>query len=317
MRIAVCCATDRGLRFLEHLSKLIPKSELVVFSFREVAWEPPFCDRIRDFTASIGGQFFEARSLTTPKLQSFWDSTPIDLLFAVSWRYMIPQALYRRARLGAFVFHDSLLPEYRGFSPTVWAMINGEKRTGVTLFHMAEAVDAGDIVDQQSVPIGEEEMIATVLDRGTHTYLALLERNVTQLLSGTTQGTPQDHMRATYTCKRHPADNEIDWTKPAGDIYNLIRAVSSPYPGAFTYQAGHLLRIWSAQRMAPMRRYVGAVPGRIVEVQPGKGTVVLTGQGELLLEAIQYEHGESARADQLLNQVGQSLGRYSRIQDYA
>lgn len=309
MRIAVCCATNRGLRFLEHLCKLMPESEFVVFSFREVAWEPPFCDRIRDFTTSVGGQFFEVRTLTTPTLQPFWDSTSIDLLFAVSWRYMIPPTLYRRARLGAFVFHDSLLPEYRGFSPTVWAMINGEKQTGVTLFHMAEAVDAGDIVDQQSVPIGDEETIATVLDRVTHTYLALLERNITQLLSETVQGTPQDHMRATYTCRRHPTDNEIDWTRPAGDIHNLIRAVTFPYSGAFTYQAGRLLRIWSAQRMPPLRRYVGAIPGRIVEVRPGKGTVVLTGQGELLLEEAQHDQGESTRADQLLNQVGQSLGR--------
>lgn len=311
MRIVVCCATNRGLRFLEHLCKLAPESELVVVSFREVAWEPPFCDRIRDFTVSVGGQFFEARTLTTSTLQPFWDSTPIDLLLAVSWRYMIPSALYRRARLGAFVFHDSLLPEYRGFSPTVWAMINGEKQTGVTLIHMAEAVDAGDIVDQQSVPISvsEDETIATVLNRVTHAYLELLDRNLPQLLSGTAPATPQDHTRATYTCKRHPTDNEIDWTRAAGNIHNLIRAVTAPYPGAFTYQAGRLLRIWSAQLMPAPRRYVGAIPGRILEVRPGKGTVVLTGQGELLLQEIQYDQGESTRADQLLNQAGHSLGR--------
>ena len=309
MRIAVCCATNRGLRFLERLCELAPESELVVFSFREVAWEPPFFDRIRDFTTSVGGQFVETRTLTAPTLQSFWDSTSIDLLFAVSWRYMIPSALYRRARLGAFVFHDSLLPEYRGFSPTVWAMMNGEKQTGATLIHMAETADTGDIVDQQSVPIGEDESIATVLDRVTHTYLDLLDRNLSQLLSGTAQATPQDHARATYTCKWHPSDNEIDWTMPAVDIHNLIRAVTVPYPGAFTYHDGHLLRIWSAQRMPPLRRYVGAIPGRIVEVRPEKGTIVLTGQGELLLETIQYDHGKSTRADQLLKRIGQSLGR--------
>jgi methionyl-tRNA formyltransferase len=309
MRVAVCCATNRGLRFLEHLCKLVPEIDLVVFSFREVAWEPPFHDRIRDFTASIGGQFFEARTLTTPTLQSFWDSTSIDLLFAVNWRYMIPSTLYRRARLGAFVFHDSLLPEYRGFSPTVWAMVNGEKQTGATLIHMAEGVDTGDIVDQQPVIIGKDETIATVLDRVTQTYLKLLDRNLPRLIAGTSPATPQDHARATYTCKRHPSDNEIDWTRPAGDIHNLIRAVTVPYPGAFTYHGGRLLRIWSAQLMPSPRQYVGAIPGRVIEVQPGKGSVVLTGQGELLLESIQYDQGESTRADQLLSQVGQSLGR--------
>lgn len=309
MRIAICCATNRGLRFLEHLCKLVPESELVVFSFREVAWEPPFCDRIRDFTTSIGGQFFEARTLTAPTLQSFWDSTSIDLLFAVNWRYMIPSTLYRRARLGAFVFHDSLLPEYRGFSPTVWAMVNGEKQTGATLIHMAEGVDTGDIVDQQPVIIGEDETIATVLDRVTQTYLKLLDHNLPRLIAGTPPAMPQDHTRATYTCKRHPSDNEIDWTRTAGDIHNLIRAVTVPYPGAFTYHDGRLLRIWSAQLMPSPRRYVGAIPGRVIEVLPGKGPVVLTGQGELLLKSIQYDQGESTRADQLLSRVGQSLGR--------
>lgn len=309
MRIAVCCATNRGLRFLEHLCTLVPDIELVVFSFREVAWEPPYCDRIRDFTTSIGGRFFEARALTTPAIQSYLDSTSIDLLFAVSWRYMIPSVLYRRARLGAFVFHDSLLPEYRGFSPTVWAMINGEKQTGATLIHMAEAVDTGDIVDQQSVPIGRDETIATVLDRVTQTYLELLDRTLPRLLSGTAPATAQDHARATYTCKRHPSDNQIDWTRPAEDIHNLIRAVTAPYPGAFTYHDGRLLRIWSAELMPAPRRYAGAIPGRVVEIQTGKGTVVLTGPGELLLKTLQYDQGESTRADQLLNQVGRTLGR--------
>lgn len=308
MRIALCCGTDRGYRFLERLHKLVPTGDLVVFSFKETAWEPPFLDRIRTLTLSLGKRFFEARTLTTPHLEQFWESTPIDLLLSVSWRYMIPLSIYRRARLGAFVLHDSLLPQYRGFSPTVWAMINGEKQTGVTLFHMAEAVDAGDIVDQQPVPIGEDETIATVLDRVTDTYLTILDRNIASLLSGTAKGTPQDHALATYTCKRRPSDNEIDWTRSAREIHNLIRAVSAPYPGAFTYHEGRLLRIWSSRRLPSSRQYVGSVPGRVVEVQPGKGTIVLTGEGELLLEEIQYDNGDRMRAEVVLNQIGQSLG---------
>jgi methionyl-tRNA formyltransferase len=307
MRIVLCCATDRGYHFLERLHKLVPTCDLVVLSFKETSWEPAFLDRIRTLTTSFSGQFFEARTLTRPEFQSFWESTAVDLLLSVSWRYMIPPSIYKRARLGSFVLHDSLLPQYRGFSPTVWAMINGEKQTGVTLFHMAEAVDAGDIVDQQPVQIGDDETIAVVLDRVTETYLTILDRNINSLLSGTAKRTPQDHALATYTCKRHPSDNEIDWTRPAREIHNLIRAVSDPYSGAFTYHEGRLLRIWSSSCIRTSRQYVGAVPGRVVEVQPGKGTIVLTGQGELLVEEIQYEHGAHTRADIALSQVGQSL----------
>lgn len=309
MRIVLCCATHRGYRVLQQLHKLAPECELVVFSFREDPWEPPFMDSTRDLTLSLGGQFFESRKLTPPALEQFWESTPVDLLLSVSWRYMIPAHIYRRARLGAYVLHDSMLPLYRGFSPTVWAMINGEKTTGASLFEMADAVDAGDIVDQQSIPIGDNEAITAILARVTETYLTLLERNLHNLITGTARGIPQDHARASYTCKRRLTDNEIDWSLSATQIHNLVRAVSSPYPGAFTYHNGQILRVWSASRITPSRRYIGAIPGRIVEVQPGKGTVILTGQGELLLGNVQYEKSAPTRADLLLNKIGQSLGR--------
>ena len=133
MRIALFCATRRGQRFLQKLHELRPEADLLVFSFAEEPWEPPFLDDIRRLTLDCGGQFFEAKQVGAARWADLWESTPVDLMLAVSWRYIIPPRVYERARLGAYVFHDSLLPEYRGFSPTVWAMINGEDHTGVTL----------------------------------------------------------------------------------------------------------------------------------------------------------------------------------------
>src|SRR6266446_1145495 len=130
MRIVLLCATHRGLLLLQKLRQLAPEAQLTVFSFREAACEPPFFEAIRQQTLDFGGTFFEARRVGGEKWKSFWEATPVDLMLMASWRYLVPADVFTRPRLGTFVFHDSLLPAYRGFSPTSWAIINGEDHTG-------------------------------------------------------------------------------------------------------------------------------------------------------------------------------------------
>jgi methionyl-tRNA formyltransferase len=308
MHIALFCATRRGHLVLQKLIELMPDAQMTVFSFREDPWEPPFFEALRVLTLDHGGSFYESWQVGSPAHQSFWESQEIDIAFAVSWRYMIPSTVYRRPRLGTFVFHDSLLPAYRGFSPTVWAIVNGEDHTGVTLFEIAEAVDAGDVVAQERVPIGPDETIAEVMARVTQTYLRLFEANLPGLLDGSALRTPQDQTQATYTCKRLPEDNQIDWAASTGQTYNLIRAVSQPYPGAYTYLSGERLRVWSAARLQTPT-YVGSIPGRVVEILPGVGSVVLTGDGSLLVKQAQTEKGQVECAAKLLNHLNQTLGR--------
>ncbi len=309
MRIALLCATRRGFLVLEKLFRLAPDAEIIVFSFREEPWEPPFLDDIRQMAMAKDAQFFETKQVGSRRWIPFWESTEIDLVLVASWRYMIPPSVYQRPRLGTFVFHDSLLPKYRGFAPTVWAMINGEDHTGVTLFEIAEEVDAGDIVDQQSVSIGPEDPIAAVMERVSQTYLDLLERNLHRLLEGSAPRSPQDHTLATFTCKRIPEDNQIDWSTSSQSIFNLIRASSSPYPGAFTYLADQKMYIWSAQMLPNFRPHVGRIPGRVIEVRPGEGSVVLTGDGAILLTRVQMEGAEIVCAANALASLSQTVGR--------
>ena len=307
MRIALLCATRRGYRFLRRLAEAVPGAELVVFSFREEPWEPPFLDDIREFTHSVAGTFFETKQVGASHLAEFWQAARLDLMLVVSWRFMIHPAVYRVPRRGTFVFHDSMLPEYRGFAPTVWAMVNGADHTGVSLFEIGEAVDSGDLIDQAKVPFGPDETIGAVMEKVTAAYLTLLERNIQPLLEGTAPRRPQDHARATYTCKRVPADNRIDWRAPAGAIYNLIRATTHPYPGAYTSLSGRVLRVWSARR-DPGPRYAGLVPGRVVSVVPGTGSWVLAADGPLLLTRVQLEEGPELCAAEVLNSLNQTLG---------
>ncbi|MGI8498226.1 MAG: formyltransferase family protein [Gemmatimonadaceae bacterium] len=309
MKLALLCATQRGLRCLQRIADSWPDAKLLVFSFREDPGEPPFLDAIRSFTESRGGTFVEARQVGAAAHARVWSEEAVDLLLAVSWRYVVPGAVHRSAKMGSFVFHDSLLPAYRGFSPTVWAIVNGELSTGATLFRMVDAVDAGDIVDQRRVPIGPDDSIAMVMEEVTRAYLDLLDANFPALATGAAQCRPQDDALATYTCRRTPEDNRIDWARPTTEIYNLVRAITRPYQGATTTLEGRPMIIWQAERATSERRYVSRVPGRVVDVLSGRGAEVLTGDGSILLRQVQVEDGPLLSADQILTSPSQTLGR--------
>lgn len=309
MHIVLLCATRRGRLFLEKLAQIAPDHKLTVFSFHEEPHEPPFFEDIRATAEQHGAQFYETRQVGAERWQEFWQNTPVDLMLAVSWRYLVPARVYQHVRMGTFVFHDSLLPTYRGFAPTVWALINGEDHTGVTLFEIAEDVDSGPIIDQERVPLAPNETIAEALEAVTQTYLTLLERNLQALLAGTASRRLQDERLATYTCKRTPADNIIDWTAPTQRIYNLIRAVTHPYPGAYTTLEGQKLLIWAANPLWRDRHYVGRLPGRVVEIRSDGGVVVLTGDGELLITTVQLENSDAPTdAARVLNKISYTLG---------
>lgn len=306
--LVLLVASHRGLRFLREVRALAPDARLTVFSFREQPWEPPFLDAIRETALAYNAAFYEARHVGQAEYQATWDAAP-TLLLSVGWRYLVPRHVYEAPRQGSYVFHDSLLPRYRGFSPTVWAIINGETETGVTLFKMTESVDAGPIVDQVAVPINRQDTIAEVRERVTGAYIELIRKNLGALLTGQVSLRPQDEAAATYTCKLLPDDVGIDWRQPAETVYNLIRAYTRPYPGAWTLLHGQRLRVWRAEWAGQEPVFSGRVPGRIVQVTPDRGVLVLAGQGAVRLLEVQRE-GESPRAaHEVLTRVSDTLGR--------
>lgn len=309
MNVVLLCATRRGRLFLDTVARLLPGASLKVVSFPEEPWEPPFLDDIRQATLAHGGEFFQARQIGHSELMPVWEAQPIDLMFAVSWRYYVPPAVFRRARAGAYVFHDSLLPKYRGFSPTVWAMINGETQTGVSLIEMGEGIDEGAIIAQQAVAIGPDDTIATVLENVTQAYLAMAGAHIPALANDRVARHPQDHAAATYCCKRVPEDNRIDWNASTQRIYDLIRATTAPYPGAFTTLNQRILRIWSAERTPQRSTYVGRVAGRVVAVVQGHGVEVLTGDGQLLITRVQLDTEPPVPATEVLGRLSTTLGR--------
>jgi methionyl-tRNA formyltransferase len=170
--------------------------------------------------------------LADPPLDSLQLGQP-DLIFSFYYRSMLPMALLSRARFGAFNLHGSLLPRFRGRAPLNWAIVKGERETGVTLHEMVEKPDAGRIVDQQAVPIGPDDTAVEVFHRMTDAAEAVLKRSLPALVAGKVAFKPNDLARGSYYGRRRPEDGRIDWTKSAQEIHNLVRAVAPPFPGAF------------------------------------------------------------------------------------
>ena len=167
-----------------------------------------------------------------------------DLILALGWYYKIPQSIRGEAEAGVLGIHASLLPKYRGGAPLVWAMIQGEKRTGVTLFHLEERMDTGDVVAQRSFPITCEDTIASVCKKAVDVSAGILRRYLPLLAKGKAPRKIQDESQATVFPQRSPKDGLIDWSWDAGRVRDFIRAQTRPYPGAFTFLKRKKITIW-------------------------------------------------------------------------
>ncbi len=202
-----------------------------------------------------------------------------DIILSFYYRNMISPKILALAPLGAFNMHGSLLPKYRGRTSIHWAILNGESQTGATLHHMVKAADAGDILDQEAVPILFEDNALSVTYKVRDAAVRILNRQLPKLLSGTTKAHPQDHSLATVFGGRTPEDGRIDWSQGAMAIYNLIRAVTRPFPGAFTDIGSKRLHIWKARPLPQGENALPvAPPGTILSETP---LIFQTGEGVL------------------------------------
>ena len=208
-----------------------------------------------------------------------------DLILSAYYRNMITTKVLELAPLGAFNMHGSLLPKYRGRAPINWAVLHGETRIGMTLHRMVREPDAGNIVDQEGVEIGPRDTAEQAFRKVLPCARLVLSRRIDALLSGTAAETPQDPSQATYFGGRTPEDGRINWSQSSAQIFNLIRAVTDPYPGAFTDLGASRLMVWWAEPDSTAARGRSGTPGEILSVSP---LVVATGDGALELTRTEW-----------------------------
>ena len=188
-----------------------------------------------------------------------------DFIFSFYYRNLLSDALLATASKGAFNLHGSLLPKYRGRAPANWVLVKGETETGVTLHRMVKRADAGAILAQQKVSIERTDTGLSLHAKLREAASNLLRDALPQLAQGKLAETAQDESQATYFGRRTAADGKLEWKKPAEELFNLVRAVTQPYPGAFCAVGEHKLIVWAAE---VVKGNEGLAPGRVISVNP-------------------------------------------------
>jgi methionyl-tRNA formyltransferase len=183
-----------------------------------------------------------------------------DFVFSFYYRHMLSAAWLALPKRGALNMHGSLLPKYRGRAPVHWAIIRGETVTGASLHYMLEKPDAGALVDQQPVSIGENDTALEVSQRLAEAAQAVLRRSLPKLIAGNAPARPLDLSQGSYFGRRRPEDGRIDWRARSRAIHDLVRAVAPPFPGAFTEVNGQRLEVWETRIDALPARHPASAP---------------------------------------------------------
>lgn len=204
---------------------------------------------VKKYALDKGLDILQPAKLKDPEFLQTLQNYKADVQVVVAFR-MLPEAVWDMPPLGTINLHASLLPQYRGAAPINWAIINGEKETGVTTFKLQHEIDTGNILLQQSVPIFDDETAGSLHDKLMKVGADLLVQTMKRVEEGTPEETDQDKMKGNTVLKHapkiYPENCEIDWTKSVGSIYNLIRGLS-PYPAAYTFLNDKKLKIFAAQ----------------------------------------------------------------------
>jgi methionyl-tRNA formyltransferase len=260
--------TLRALLASEHEVVLVvthPKSDH--------AYEKIWSDSVADLAGQHGVPVLLRNRPDDQELLSRLKEADPDIIVANNWRTWLPPEIFDLPRHGTLNVHDSLLPAYAGFSPLIWALINGEKEVGVTAHMMDADLDAGNIVLQRATPVGPKDTTTDLFHRTIDMIGPITVDALALIASGRTDWAKQDRRKASFFHKRSIEDSLINWDWPAEDIERLVRAQSDPYPNAFTFHRGERIRVIKA---SVSKACYGGTPGRIF-IREGDGVVIVAG----------------------------------------
>lgn len=308
MRVVMFGYQTWGHRTLQALLESEHTVVLVVTHPRsEHAYEKIWSDSVADLAEEHGVPVLIRERPDDEELFERLKEADADIIVANNWRTWIPPRIFGLPRHGTLNVHDSLLPKYAGFSPLIWALINGESEVGVTAHLMDDELDAGDIVRQEAIAVGPTDTATDLFHRTVGLIAPVTIGALALIASGQTEFTPQDRSKATFFHKRAAEDIRIDWSWPAEDLERLIRAQSAPYPSAFTFHRGRRLEVLSA--VVSQNRY-GGTPGRVF-YREGEGVVIVAGADArtgrnhgLAITRVRTEDGRELPATEYFTSMG-------------
>ncbi len=272
MRVAMFGYQTWGHRTLKALLESANEVVLVVTHPKsDHAYEKIWSDSVADLAAAHGVPVV-LRNRPDDLLVPLEEADP-DIIVANNWRTWLPSEVFSFPRHGTLNVHDSLLPAYAGFSPLIWALINGEPQVGVTAHMMDEDLDAGDIVLQRAIPVGPADTTTDLFHRTIDLIGPIVVDALTLIGNGEAVPRKQDRGKASFFHKRSIEDSRINWDWPADALARLVRAQSDPYPNAFTHHGDKRLRVVKA---SVSQACYGGTPGRIF-IREGAGVVIVAG----------------------------------------
>jgi methionyl-tRNA formyltransferase len=253
MKFLFIGATGFGLRCLKQMSTLnnvticgiISNAETFSISYNKTGVKNVLYADFETHAKENNIPFYRMKeNMKEETLHMFFDSCTPEFVISIGWYHLIPGTLMSKCKFAGL--HASLLPDYSGGAPLVWAIINGEKRTGITFFLMDKNVDSGDIIGQKATQITDDDTIKTLYDRIEVLGLELINEYIPKIVDGSVVYIKQDESKRRIFPNRKPDDGLIDWTWNKQRIKNFIRAQTKPYPGAFTILNGKKVIIWDA-----------------------------------------------------------------------
>ncbi|MYQ39700.1 methionyl-tRNA formyltransferase [Streptomyces sp. LamerLS-316] len=308
MRVVMFGYQTWGHRTLQALLDSEHDVVLVVTHPRsEHAYEKIWSDSVADLAEARGVPVLIRNRPDDDELFERLREADPDIIVANNWRTWIPPRIFALPRHGTLNIHDSLLPKYAGFSPLIWALINGESEVGVTAHMMNDELDAGDIVRQEAVAVGPADTATDLFHKTVDLIGPVTTGALGLIAAGRTEFTPQDRSEATFFHKRSAEDIRIDWNWPAEDLARLVRAQSDPYTSAFAFHRGRRIEVLAA--VVSQGRY-GGTPGRIF-YREGEGVVIVAGADArsgrnhgLALTRVRTEDGRELPATEYFTTMG-------------
>lgn len=248
----------------------------------------PSDSTLREFAEQSDITVRRPQRVNDPDFVAWIQSLEPRLNISMSYDQILRKAIIESAPLGFINCHAGKLPYYRGRNVINWAIINNEPEVGLTIHYMDEGIDTGDIILQRVLPIEWEDTYETVLEKVRGAFPGLLSEAVGAIANNQVCRRKQAHLAGTYFPGRIPGDEWIDWSETSLNIYNKIRAITRPGPGARTRVQNRILTIWRAIYNPNWPKYL-ATPGTVVGVLREKGVQIKTGDSTIVLERVQFE----------------------------
>ena len=241
---------------------------------------------VKEAAMELGLPVYQPKKVRDPEFIQVMKELNPDVIVVVAFGQIIPKEILHMPKYGCINVHASLLPAYRGAAPIQWAVINGDKESGVTIMRMDEGVDTGDMINKVIVPLNEKETGGSLFDRLSESGAKLLVETLPMLEDGSAVFEKQPEESTTpYAAMISKKMGELDWAKSATELERLIRGLN-PWPSAFSHLNGKTLKIWEAS--VEEENGEKKAPGTVLQAD-AKGFQIQTGEGILKIDTLQME----------------------------